>query len=188
MDIETTRTVCWLLSYTFQYPDRDWRQSLPAFREEAEGLPDPAAAAVLAVFLRLAEEADEMRWQDDYVRTFDFGRASNLYLTYGQYGEERDRGAALLELKRQYAAAGYELTGGELPDYLPLMLEFASAALWETSGALLGARTQALESIRGKLAEANSPYAALMELLLRIVPATPSNEAQETILPARGGN
>ncbi|WP_372629994.1 nitrate reductase molybdenum cofactor assembly chaperone [Cohnella sp.] len=189
MDIETTQTTCWLLAYLLQYPDRDWRERLPAFREEAEALPDPDAAATLAAFLRLAEESDDMRWQDGYVRTFDFGKTSNLYLTYEQHGEERDRGPALLELKRQYAAAGFELAGGELPDYLPLMLEFASAAPWESSGALLGARTTALESIRRKLEQANSPYAPLMELLLRIVPAKPPNEAhKEAILSARGGD
>jgi len=188
MDNETTQTTCWLLANLLQYPDRDWRERLPAFREEAEALSDPDAAATLTAFLRMAEEADDMRWQDGYVRTFDFGKTSNLYLTYEQHGEERDRGPALLELKRQYTAAGFELAGGELPDYLPLMLEFVSAAPWESAGALLGTRTVALKSIHRKLEQANSPYAALMELLLRIVPATTSNEAQEAILPARGGD
>ncbi len=187
MDIATRQTACGLLSYMFQYPDRAWRDQLPLLREEADDLPDGEVGHTLAVFLRLAEETDDMQWQDGYVRTFDFGKTSNLYLTYEQHGEERDRGPALLELKRHYAAAGFELTGSELPDYLPLMLEFASAAPWESSGALLGARAKELESIRRKLAEADSPYAPLMELLLRIAPAAAPDEAQEMILSARVG-
>ncbi len=187
MDIETNQTACGILSYLFQYPDRAWRDQLPLCREEAEALPDTDAGRILIAFLQAAEETDDMQWQDSYVRTFDFGKASNLYLTYEQHGEERDRGPALLELKRRYAAEGFELAGSELPDYLPLMLEFASAAPWDSSGALLAARTKELESIRRKLAEAASPYAALMELLLRMVPAMPSDEAQESILSAREG-
>jgi len=188
MDSETNQTTCGILSYMFQYPDREWRDQLPLFREEAEAFADAEAGHTLAAFLRLAEETDDMQWQDSYVRTFDFGKTSNLYLTYEQHGEERDRGPALLELKRQYAAAGFELAGSELPDYLPLMLEFASVAPWESSGALLGARAKALESIGRKLSEEASPYAALMELLLRIVPVSTPNEAQEWIQSARVGD
>ncbi len=64
--------------------------------------------------------------QDEYVTTFDFDRRASLYLTYHTHGDRRQRGIELVRLKRRFAEAGLELAGGELPDYLPALLEFAS--------------------------------------------------------------
>lgn len=169
MDIETSQRVCGLLSCLLQYPDYDWLEQLPAIREETDSISDAACRGALSAFLDQAESANELEWQDQYVRTFDFGKQSNLYLTYAQHGEERERGPALLELKRRYAEAGFFLEGGELPDYLPLVLEFAAAAPWGAVEGVLAGRKNELESIRLKLAESGSPYTGLFDLLLQIV-------------------
>ena len=58
--------------------------------------------------------------------TFDFDRRASLHLTYHTYGDRRQRGLELVRLKRRYAEAGLPLEGGELPDYLPVLLEFAA--------------------------------------------------------------
>ncbi|MFC4597992.1 nitrate reductase molybdenum cofactor assembly chaperone [Cohnella hongkongensis] len=188
MNIKTTQAMCGLLSYLFQYPDPFWREQLPVCREEAQAFPDPEARRILSAFVQLAEETDDMQWQAGYVRAFDFGKRSNLYLTYAQHGDERERGPALLELKRRYAAVGLELTGSELPDYLPLVLEFAAVAPWDAAEAVLAGRARALQSIGRELAEAASPYSALIELLLRHVPNEPPAQALEPVMATRGGS
>lgn len=169
MDHQTSQRVFGLTSHLLQYPDFEWRENLPIIREELASLPDESVRRMLEAFLDEAEPVDELDWQDRYVQTFDFGKKSNLYLTYSQHGEERERGTALLELKRRYAEAGFELVGTELPDYLPLMLEFASAASWDAAEGVLNGRSRALGSIHGQLAESGSPYAGLLDLLQQIV-------------------
>ena len=63
-----------------------------------------------------------------YVEAFDFSKQCSLRLTYHVHGDRRQRGMALLRLKGAYRAVGLEPPGTELPDYLPLMLEFATLA------------------------------------------------------------
>jgi len=171
MDIETSKRIYGMVSYLLQYPDDEWQDWLYAVRLEAEEIADADLKRRLFDFLDAAERVNKENWQDQYVRTFDFGKKTNLYLTYSEHGEERERGPALLALKRQYEEAGFTLAaGGELPDYLPLMLEFASAAPRADAESVFAGHRPALLSIHRELAESGSPYAALFELLLRIVP------------------
>ncbi|CAJ1003948.1 MULTISPECIES: nitrate reductase molybdenum cofactor assembly chaperone [Brevibacillus] len=190
MDIGTSQRVCGLLSRLLEYPSSEWRQHLPAAREMAAEIAaaDAEAARHIEAFLNAAESAGEIAWQEQYVRTFDFGRTTNLYLTYEQHGEERERGAALLAWKRRYAEAGFILEDGELADYLPLVLEFAASASWSAAQEVLAWSRPALHSIRLSLAEAGSPYTGLFELLLQIVPEAPAELAAEPTLTGRGDN
>lgn len=178
MDFETSQRVFGLLSHLLQYPGDDWREELPDVRREAQSIPYSDAVKILSAFLDQAESVDGMEWQDRYVRTFDFGKKTNLYLTYAQHGEERERGPALLELKCRYAEAGFYLESSELPDYLPLVLEFAAAAPWEAARNVLSGTANALQSIRQELAQSGSPYVGLFDLLLLVhdTDATPDPE------------
>ncbi|WP_168735771.1 nitrate reductase molybdenum cofactor assembly chaperone [Cohnella fermenti] len=174
MDIATIQRLYGIVSVLLQYPDEEWRRRLSDLREEAEELADAEDRETITDFLDLAERTEEREWQDRYVRTFDFGKKSNLYATYSEHGEDRERGTALLSLKRLYQEAGFELETTELPDYLPLMLEFASAAPWGAAvGALSGVKP-AIGSIHNELAGTNSPYAPPVGLLLRLVPDRPA--------------
>ena len=100
--------------------------------------------------------------QGDYVATFDMRRDVALHLSWYAYGDRRQRGLAMLELKRRYAEPGWVLDSGELPDHLPVMLEFA--ALAGASGlVVLEDFRPALELLRARLHEAQSPYALLLD-------------------------
>jgi nitrate reductase molybdenum cofactor assembly chaperone NarJ/NarW len=112
---------------------------------------------------------DDLDRQADYVHTFDFDRRASLHLTYHLYGDRRQRGLELVKLKRRYRDAGLEPAGDELPDYLPLMLEFAALEP-EAGEALLNEHRPALELVRARLHERQSPYATLLD---RIVGALP---------------
>ena len=107
-----------------------------------------------------------------YVETFDLRRRCALYLTYYRYGDTRRRGMAMLEFKAAYRAAGFEPVnaeaGGELPDYLPLVLDFA--ALHPRGEKLLRAHRADLELLSRGLRHAGSPYADVLEAVCAQLP------------------
>jgi nitrate reductase molybdenum cofactor assembly chaperone NarJ/NarW len=105
-----------------------------------------------------------------YVETFDLRRRCALYLTYYRYGDTRRRGMAMLEFKAAYRAAGFEpVTGdGELPDYLPLVLDFA--ALHPRGEKVLRAHRADLELLLRGLRHAGSPYADVVEAVCAQLP------------------
>ena len=110
-----------------------------------------------------------------YVETFDLRRRCALYLTYYRYGDTRKRGMAMLGFKAAYRAAGLEPVtgegevGGELPDYLPLVLDFA--ALHARGEKLLRAHRADLELLLRALRQAGSPYADVVAAVCTQLPA-----------------
>jgi nitrate reductase delta subunit len=110
-----------------------------------------------------------------YVETFDLRRRCALYLTYHRYGDTRKRGQAMLAFKAAYRAAGLEPVKGEgeaaaeLPDYLPMVLDFA--AQHPRGEQLLRAHRSDLELLLRALHEADSPYAAVIEAVCAQLPA-----------------
>jgi nitrate reductase delta subunit len=104
--------------------------------------------------------------QRGYVETFDFARRHSLHLTYHLHGDSRRRGMALLELKRAYVEAGFEPTDAELPDFLPLMLEFAALAPPERGRELLERHRVAIELVRAGLSRDGSRWLAPVGLVV----------------------
>ena len=103
-----------------------------------------------------------------YVEVFDLRRRCALYLTYYRHGDTRKRGMAMVEFNAAYRAAGLEPSGGELPDYLPMVLDFAAA---DPRGEKLLRRHRAeLELLRRALDDAGSPYAAVLEGVCACLP------------------
>ena len=141
-----------VLSVLLQYPDAEL---------EVAGAPEGFAAYLRSTSLR--------ELQACYVQTFDFDRRSSLYLTYHTHGDRRQRGLELVKLKRRFAEAGLLVTDGELPDYLPLLLEFASLAPGEGE-ALLNELRVPLELVRARLHSSRSPYAELLDVLVAALP------------------
>ncbi|MGH3868068.1 MAG: nitrate reductase molybdenum cofactor assembly chaperone [Pseudonocardiaceae bacterium] len=113
-----------------------------------------------------------------YVSTFDHTRRCSLYLTYYRHGDTRARGMALLALKHTYRSAGYEPPERELPDFLPLILEFA--ALAPEPGTRILIQCQAgLELLRSALHEVASPYGHLIDAVCAQLPALPPRHLTE---------
>ena len=101
-----------------------------------------------------------------YVEAFDFTKRCSLHLSYHVHGDRRQRGVAMLELKRAYREAGFAPPGDELPDFLPLMLEFAALAPNGAGEALLERHRVALELIGAGLKREGSPFAQLLDAVL----------------------
>lgn len=176
-----------LVSLLLQYPDPE----LAAAREEltavVQGLPATPAAQHLARFTDwFAAQAPETL-ERHYVETFDLRRRSSLYLTYYLHGDTRRRGMALLTLNQRYKAAGWNTDGGELPDHLPVVLEFAALAGPGGGEAPLRLHRRGLELIHQALTDADSPYRHVLAALLTLLPPpTEADRAAVARLVAEG--
>lgn len=168
-----------LLSVLLQYPDDRLLEALPALDEAAGALP-PAHGRPLRQFLTYLGSTEAMALRQTYVETFDLQRRASLHLTYFIHGDTRRRGAALLALKRRYAAAGLTLAAGELPDYLPVMLEFAALAPPGVGERLLAEHRTGLELLRLVLRERSSPYQGLLDAVCAALPS-PALEELEAV-------
>jgi nitrate reductase delta subunit len=159
-----------LLSRLLDYPD----ERLLAAREQVEeavgSLPSGKIQRYLRTFLAYFRAMSDLELQQRYVATFDLQRRTGLHLTYFTEGDTRRRGMALLRLKRRYATAGLQLLDGELPDYLPAMLEFAALAPGDVGARLLAEHRTALEVLRLALREQGSPYRHLFDALCLSLP------------------
>jgi nitrate reductase molybdenum cofactor assembly chaperone NarJ/NarW len=158
------------ISLLLQYPVPETARSardLAAELERARGAP----AAAVRAFAEGLEGVPLAELQRRYVETFDFDAGSSLHLTYHLYGDQRRRGAALIELKQRYAECGLHLEeGGELPDYLPVVLEFAELAPRGEGARLLAELREPLELVRSRLRERESPYALLLDAVVAQLP------------------
>ncbi len=108
--------------------------------------------------------------QRNYVESFDFQRRRSLHLTYHMHGDSRQRGLALLKLKQAYDTAGFDVEERELPDYLPLMLEFASLTPDGLGLDLLDRNRPSIELIRAGLHEDQDPFAELLDAVVEMLP------------------
>ncbi len=106
-----------------------------------------------------------MDLQEEYVVLFDRGRALSLHLFEHVHGESRDRGQAMVDLLELYRAGGLELNARELPDYLPLMLEYLSTRPRAEARELLDDAMGVIVLLGARLAERGSDFALLFEAI-----------------------
>jgi nitrate reductase molybdenum cofactor assembly chaperone NarJ/NarW len=146
----------------------------PEAPPDGEGSADKHVAAYLAAM----QGVPLQKLRDDYVATFDFDKRTNLYLTYHLHGDGRRRGVELVRLKRRFREAGLELAEGELPDYLPVLLEFAELAP-EPGMRVLAELRGSLELVRSALHDRGSPYAHLLDAVARALPSLTHRQRAE---------
>jgi nitrate reductase delta subunit len=154
-----------LLSLLLQYPDEQLLAARPDILDAVRELPPSPQREAITHFCAYWTDATPSTLAQAYVETFDLQKRSGLYLSFYLYGDTRQRGMALLRLKRLYRAAGLILDGPELPDYLPVMLEFAAFAPSGYGEAVLGEYRAALALLQASLHELGSPYAHLLDAL-----------------------
>lgn len=160
-----------VLSRLLDYPAADGRGLEAAAAGEARG------RRAVARFLASLDGVPPGELEREYVETFDFDRRASLYLTFHTHGDRRQRGLELVRLKRRYAAAGLALAEGELPDYLPVVLEFAALAP-EPGRALLAELREPIELVRSRLRDRGSRYAVLLDALAADLPRLSRAQAE----------
>lgn len=131
--------------------------ALPAARREA-----------LARFVRELLASDPLDAQERWLALFDRGRSMSLLLFEHIHGESRDRGQAMVDLISAYRKNGFELSARELPDYLPLLLEYLSQRPAEEARDWLKHVNHIVGLLAARAGERGSPYALLLELLVEL--------------------
>jgi nitrate reductase delta subunit len=158
-----------LASLLLQYPGEELLAARADLCDAAAELADGPQADAIRAFCAWYRDVPARELQALYVETFDFSRRSSLYLTYHAFGDRRQRGMALLVLKQRYAAAGFDVSDAELPDYLPLMLEFAVLAP-EPGLEILARHREGIELVRSSLHAEGSPWARLLDAVVAPMP------------------
>lgn len=171
MNADTLR----LAALALDYPDRELYAATPELAHAAQRVPDRAGGPALRAFLAHRARIGEFAAQEEYVATFDFHKRASLHLSYYRDGDRRQRGATLLGLKRRIREAGLELRGGELPDYLPAVLELAALVPHEAEPVLRRFRA-AIELLRVSLRDIDSPYAGVLDAVVTVLPAMSAAE------------
>jgi nitrate reductase delta subunit len=163
------------LSALLSYPTQELRRALPEIAAVVRSSP-LVAAREREGLLKLIDDlasGDLLDAEERYVELFDRGRATSLHLFEHLHGEARDRGQAMVELKRHYEHAGYELSSRELPDYLPVLLEYLSCRDLQETRDLLGDCARILKQIGEALIARDSAYRAVLQALLVIAGEAP---------------
>ena len=172
-------------SVLLRYPDPDLLATVPAVRAALPELPDRLARplATVAGYLAAGTPQDLAA---SYVETFDFRRRCCLYLTYYTHGDTRARGAALASFAAAYRTAGLRVDGGELPDFLPAVLELAAAA-GEPGWRLLRTHRVGLHLLADALGRDDSVYRYAVEAVRALLPAArPADAVAARRLAATG--
>jgi nitrate reductase molybdenum cofactor assembly chaperone NarJ/NarW len=131
-------------------------------------LPDEAPQRALREFLSWWRQLMPRDREGSYVETFDLSPRHSLHLSSWHDGDAAERSACLLRLRATYCEAGVEVSSAELPDYLPLLLEFAAAV--PDAWPLLTAETEALERLRQSLAADGSPFELVVSAVVAALP------------------
>ncbi|MNG94090.1 Nitrate reductase molybdenum cofactor assembly chaperone NarJ [compost metagenome] len=138
----------------------------------------PAQRAALRCLLDELTSAEPMDMQERYDGLFERGRALSLLLFEHVHGESRDRGQAMVDLMAQYEEAGFAIGVRELPDYIPLYLEYLSTCDDLTAREGLADVAHLLALLAARLEERNSRYAACFRALLQIAGVHPQQVMQ----------
>jgi nitrate reductase delta subunit len=169
------RVVRQAASYLLAYPDQALVDRVPLLRTALA----EQRSHDLDAFLDHVESTPLADLEREYVDVFDLSRRHALYLSYWTDGDTRRRGEVLARFKAAYRTSGFLVdTSGELPDYLPMVLEFAAIADPKAGEALLREYRPSLELLRIGLAEDRTPYAAVVAAVCATLPgASPADRA-----------
>lgn len=167
-----------LLSVLLAYPDEELQAAAGDIREAI--LADTSITSLdRKGLLALADDlasGDLLDIQERYVFLFDRTRSLSLHLFEHIHGESRDRGQAMVDLREMYEQAGLEISARELPDYLPLFLEFLSMRPDDEARALLNQTLHIIAAIGERLVKRESAYAVVFESLVSLAAQRPNPE------------
>lgn len=173
-----------VLSALLTYPSIELAAAAPLFGGvlDEEGLVPPTAREKLDALIAELATGDLYDLQERYGLLFDRSRSLALHLFEHVHGESRDRGQAMVDLKTLYENAGFFIAANDLPDFIPLFLEFLSTQPIATARELLGQPAHILAAIAERLERRQSGYKAVFDALVAIAEAEPEREAVEELL------
>ena len=167
-----------VFSALLSYPSADMRAALPEIAEIVRTSPLVGRGERQDLLFLIDElgQGDLLSVEERYVDLFDRGRALSLNLFEHLHGESRDRGTAMVDLKQLYQSAGFDLATRELPDYLPVVLEYLSCQEIGEARALLADCAHIMKTIATSLIARQSRYAAVLQALIVIAGERPVDD------------
>jgi len=168
-----------VLSALLVYPEQEVIDSLDEMAAvlDREKLLPAAVRADLRAFMETLKATDLMDAQASYISLFDQSRSLSLHLFEHIHGESRDRGQAMVDLLQHYRAKGLDLTTVELPDFLPLFLEFLALQPPGEARELLGETAGIISLLRTRLDKRRSSYAAVLAAIETLAPGKADDRA-----------
>ena len=180
-----------VLSLLLSYPQAEWLQELDLLEQvlNDEQNHNGKAAKKMAELFKLLRSESQLDLEQNYVATFDRNPSHSLHLFEHIHGESRDRGMAMVNLIEEYRKHGLDMAAEELPDYVPLFMEYLSQLPDTEACAMLGEAIDVLALIGRKLKDNNSPYSLVFKVMesispveARELPDVPIREMEETII------
>jgi len=159
-----------VLARLLAYPSPELRTNLPELRRAliAERALNGARLDEVVALIDTLARRPALDVEAAYVEVFDRGRATSLHLFEHVHGDSRDRGPAMIDLARTYEQQGLFLAAGEMPDYLPTVLEFASMQAPDVAQSFLAEMTHIFQAMFSALCQRHSAYAALLGALIEL--------------------
>ncbi len=153
------------------YPQADLQAALAEMADvlDREKLLPERERRALRAFMERLEQTDLMELQERYVATFDRGRSLSLHLFEHVHGQSRDRGQAMVDLLEIYRRHGFELDARELPDYIPLFLEYLAQRPMGEALDMLADAMHVIALLGARLAERGNDYRAVFDALAALV-------------------
>jgi nitrate reductase delta subunit len=159
-----------VLAHLLRYPDAAFRAHIPELQQalKSEAALAPMRLAELGALLKHLERAAAVDVEAEYVELFDRGQRTALHLFEHVHGDSRDRGPAMIDLIQTYEKGGLYLGPEELPDHLPVLLEFASTQPPAQAREFLGEIAHIVRNIFSALQGRHSPYASVLAAVLEL--------------------
>src|SRR5690625_2375288 len=160
------RKVFKLTSTLMLYPERQWIEQLPAVKEEILSYNNSLVNSYLNSFIHYMETTSFEQLCLNYVYTFDFHGVTTLNLTYNVFKDSRKRGEALVKLRQILSDSDLEAESDELPDYLPMILEFVAVADKIHATRLLKLHMNSSKHLEQELVKNDSTYHFLLKAII----------------------
>ena len=175
-----------VLAALLTYPEADHKAAVDEMvaAVKAENLLAGAHLAAVQRFVEEMKDTDLMDLQARYVGLFDRSRALSLHLFEHVHGESRDRGQAMVDLRALYQRHGLDPTHRELPDFLPLFLEFLSLLPLDEARGHLAEAAHIVTALWERMARHDSSYAGVLRAVASLAAAEPDRQAVDTVKAA----
>ena len=164
-----------IMSLLLQYPDEMYLELMAELASEVGQLQPSREKASIEAFLKDVKSHENIQLQERYTATFDLNPSTTLNMTYHKWGDGEKRAAAMRQLSRLYIDAGFEINNGELPDYLPLVLEFIATVPEAQRSEIIQQSLEALKTVVDRLRKISVPFAELLEPLAALFSSSKEN-------------
>lgn len=173
-----------ILSLLLSYPNADLQEFLADVVPEltSEALLDTDKIAGIGLFIDHFGKQEVIDWQAEYVQLFDYSRSVSLHLFEHVKGDSKDRGQAMVDLMEFYRENGMQLSSKELPDYIPVFLEFLSTLEAGKAAETLAEVVHVIQRIHLALQEKAHPYRHVLSSIVALSAKKPGEAATKQVI------